>query len=410
MAGIGIVGAGISGLTLALRLQRLGVRSTLYCEDDAEGMRAARLPNTVARMGHTQARERELGSEHYRDPGCLMRTAGLSIKGDPPIEFTAHVSEPFHAVDFRLLLPALMDDYAARGGEIHVAGTAPDAAQVDRWSRGHELMVVAAGRRSVAELFPRDPGRSPFDRPQRVLTAGLYHGLDLGPVFSYNISGGAGEIFRVPMMTRAGVVSAVLVEAVPGGPLEPLSRTPWKEVPDTLLALLREHAPRLAERVDPAAFELLGPRDLLQGAVTPTVREPVAELPSGRIALAVGDAWITNDPITGQGANLGSACAWVAADAIAAGGPYDAAFGRATAERMWEAAAPVTDWTNSFLRPPPEHVIRLLVTAVTRQDVADLVLSLFSDPPFAWALLSDPDEVARIVDGGGPRLYDRVNL
>ncbi|MGP4099215.1 hypothetical protein [Nonomuraea sp. KM90] len=46
--------------------------------------------------------------------------------------------------------------------------------------------------------------------------------------------------------------------------------------------------------------------------------------------------------------------------------------------------------------------------ATTRQDLADLVVSLFSDPAFAWGLLSDPAEVARIVDGDGRRLYDRV--
>ncbi|MEV4109146.1 styrene monooxygenase/indole monooxygenase family protein [Nonomuraea sp. NPDC049695] len=396
MAGIGIVGAGISGLTLALRLQQLGIDATLYVEADADAMRSGRLPNTVSRMGHTLARERELGIGHYRDPRCLMGSARLSIKGDPPLEFVGRISEPFHAVDFRLLLPAYLDDFTGRGGEVVVTGAAPDAAQVDRWSREHELMVVAAGRRSVAELFPRDPARSPFDRPQRVLTAGLYGGLDLGPMFSYNISPGCGEILRMPMMTRQGVASAVLVEAVPGGPLEPISRLPAAEVAAELARLLPRHAPRLAERADPG-LELLGEHDLLRGAVPPVVRQAVAELPGGRIALAVGDAWITSDPLTGQGANLGSACAWIAADAIAAGGPYDTAFGHATAERMWAAAAPVTHWTNSFLRPPAEHVLTLLLAAASRQDVADLVLELFADPAYAWAVFSSPEEVARIV-------------
>ncbi|MCF6469556.1 monooxygenase [Nonomuraea sp. MG754425] len=409
MTGIGIVGAGISGLVLALRLQQLGVGATLYSEHDPDGLRGGRLPNTVGRAGHTQARERELGSEHFRDPGAIMPSASLSIKGDPPLEFTGSFGEPFHAVDFRLLVPALMDDFAGRGGEIVVTGTPPDAARIDRWSRRHELMVVTAGRRSVAELFPRDPGRCPYDRPQRLLAAGLYRGLDgMGRTFSFNISGGVGEIFRAPFVTREGVASALILEAVPGGPLEPVTRMPWDEVPAALLALFREHTPRLAEAVDAAAFELLGPDDLLQGAITPTVRRPVAELPSGRIALAVGDAWIVNDPITGQGANLGSACAWIAADAIAAGGPYDAAFGRATAERMWEVGGPVTNWTNAFLQPPAEHVMRLMAAATTRQDIADVMAGLFSDPRSAWALLSSPEAVARIVDGGEERLYDRV--
>ncbi|NUR87964.1 MAG: NAD(P)-binding protein, partial [Nonomuraea sp.] len=226
MAGIGIVGAGISGLTLALRLQQLGVEATLYSEADAAALGRGRLPNTVGRMRRTQARERELGSVHYRDPGCLMNTARLSIKGDPPLEFTAHVEEPFHAVDFRLLLPAFMDDFTRRGGRVVVSGEPPDAVQVDRWSRGHELMVVAAGRRSVRELFPRDPARSPYEGPQRILAAGLFLGVGLGRLFSYNISPGCGEIFRMPMMTREGVVSGVLVEAVPGGPLEAVTRLP----------------------------------------------------------------------------------------------------------------------------------------------------------------------------------------
>ncbi|MEV4392392.1 styrene monooxygenase/indole monooxygenase family protein [Nonomuraea sp. NPDC049607] len=182
MTGVGIVGAGISGLTLALRLQQLGVPTTLYSEGDAEDLGRGRLPNTVGRM----ARERELGSLHFLDPGCLLTAGRLSIKGDP--------------------LP-------------------PDAGQVDRWSRGHELMVVATGRRSVRALFPRDPARSPYLAPQRVLAAGLFRGFDPGPAFGFNISPGCGEILSMAMMTRAGVRGGVLVEAIPGGPLEVLGRT-----------------------------------------------------------------------------------------------------------------------------------------------------------------------------------------
>ncbi|MEU5860508.1 styrene monooxygenase/indole monooxygenase family protein [Nonomuraea sp. NPDC047529] len=236
MTGVGIVGAGISGLTLALRLQQLGVPTTLYSEGDAEDLGRGRLPNTVGRMARAQARERELGSLHFLDPGCLLTAGRLSIKGDPPLEFTARVAEPFHAVDFRVLLPALMDDYTSRGGHLVVDPLQPDAGQVDRWSRGHELMVVATGRRSVRELFPRDPARSPYLAPQRVLAAGLFRGFDPGPAFGFNISPGCGEILSMAMMTRAGVRGGVLVEAIPGGPLEVLARVPVHEFAEALLA------------------------------------------------------------------------------------------------------------------------------------------------------------------------------
>ncbi|NUR92631.1 MAG: hypothetical protein HOY71_51890 [Nonomuraea sp.] len=387
MTTVGIVGSGISGLTLALRLQQLGVEATLYAEDPGP-----RLPNTVARFVRTLAREKELGSLHFTEPGCLMTSATLSVKD--VLEFTGYVDEPFHAVDFRLLLPALRADFAARGGRVVDVADSPGAAEVDAWSAAHELMVVAAGRRSVAELFPRDPSRSPYGGPQRKLLAGLYTGVDFGKTFSFNVSFGAGEILRWPMLTRHGIVSSILVEAVPGGPLEPVTR------PDgpPLLALLDEHAPLLAERVDRSAVGLTGPDDVLRGALTPTVRAAVAELPSGRIAVAIGDAWITNDPLMGQGANLGSTCAWIAAESIARGGPYGLAFGRALERDMWRAAEPVVNWTNAFLRRPPDHMLELFLAAVVRQDLADLAISMFGDPVLAWELTSSRE---RVIDAIG---------
>ncbi|MEV7964903.1 styrene monooxygenase/indole monooxygenase family protein [Sphaerisporangium sp. NPDC088356] len=393
---IGVVGAGISGLTLALRLRQLGVDVTLYTEKTADELRGGRLPNTVARMGRTRDRERALGSEHFADAESLSKTARISIKGEPPLEFEGTIEKPFHAADFRLLLPAFLDDYTSRGGRLVVTEPSPGAADVERWSADHELIVVAAGRRSVAELFPRDEARSPYDRPQRSLLAGLYTGITPAG-FSYNVSPGCGEIFQMPMRTRDGMAGGMLVEAVPGGPLEPITRMSYQDDPRafirTLQGVLAEHAPRIAERVDPGSFDLLGPDDMLQGAVTPMVRNPVAKLATGRIALAVGDAWITNDPITGQGANLGSHCAWVAAEAIAAGGPYDVRFAESVAAEMWKVAGPVTEWANAFLQPPAEHVLKLFIGAAMDRGLADHFINLFSDPVAAWSLFSDPAEV-----------------
>ncbi|MFC4591484.1 styrene monooxygenase/indole monooxygenase family protein [Sphaerisporangium corydalis] len=399
-SGIGVVGTGISGLTLALRLRQLGVDVTLYTEKTADQMRGGRLPNTVARMWRTRERERTMGCEHFAVEGSFATTAKISLKGAPPLEFRGVLDEPFHAVDFRLLLPALLDDYTSRGGRLVVTEPSPGAAEVEKWSAAHELIVVAAGRRSVAELFPRDETRSPHVAPQRSLLAGLYTGVTLAG-FSYNVSPGCGEIFQMPMWTREGLAAGMMVEAVPGGPLEPVTRLSYRDDPRgfvrTLLDTLTEHAPRIAERVDPGSFAPLGPDDLLQGAVTPVVRTPVAKLSTGRIALAVGDAWITNDPVTGQGANLGSHCAWVAAEAIAQGGPYDETFAMSVAEEMWKMAGPVTEWANAFLQPPPEHVLRLLIGAATDQYLADHFVNMFADPIYAWSILSDPEKTESLL-------------
>ena len=67
MTTIGITGAGYSGLTLALRLQQLGIDTTVYVEATPDAMRSGRLPNTVGRFGTTVARERSLGIDD--DPG-----------------------------------------------------------------------------------------------------------------------------------------------------------------------------------------------------------------------------------------------------------------------------------------------------------------------------------------------------
>jgi hypothetical protein len=192
-------------------------------------------------------------------------------------------------------------------------------------------------------------------------------------------------------------------EAVPGGPLELLTHLPCDDLQGftrTVESLLAEHAPRVAERIDTLA--LLGPDDLLQGALTPVVRQPWAVLPTGRIALAIGDAWITNDPITGQGANLGSHCAWVTADAIVAGGPYDESFAQRLGAKMWKFAGPVTEWTNASLQPPPDHVLAFLAAAAHDQKLADLFFNLFNDPVRLWAILSDPDRTQMLVDAHAP--------
>jgi 2-polyprenyl-6-methoxyphenol hydroxylase-like FAD-dependent oxidoreductase len=116
-------------------------------------------------------------------------------------------------------------------------------------------------------------------------------------------------------------------------------------------------------------------------------------LDNGTYAIAIGEAWVINDPLTGQGANLGSACAFLLADAIRSGPPFDEHFCRTAEATIWAAARSVTEWTKLSVQPPPPHVIDLLEIAATDERVAHAFLNNFNDPTAMWDSVATPEHV-----------------
>jgi hypothetical protein len=399
MNGIGIVGSGIAGLQLGLYLQQHGIPATIYSDRTPEQIRAGRLPNSVARFEHTRARDRQLGVDHWDAPDFGINCVHFFLASEPPLVFRGDLKRPGSFVDMRIYLGRLLEDFAARGGQVEVG--ALDAADVARLAASHDLMVVASGRGSLTELFPRLPDRSPYTRPQRRLMSGLFRGVTMTEPLgvSFNISPGHGEVFQAPFFSFAGHVSSILVEAIPGSALERITDLRYDDDPaafeTALLDLLREHAPRVYERIDRAAFGLTGPLDLLQGAITPTVRRGYTRLANGSYALAIGDVHVLNDPILGQGANAASHAAWVTGDAIDSvarqAGPFDEAFCRAVEDRIWAYSRPVTEWTNAALHPPPPHVLEVFQAAARSKAIADEVIDNFNAPARNWAIFESPE-------------------
>lgn len=399
---IGVVGAGISGLQLALRLQQLGVPVVLYSEQDADGLASGRPRNFPARFAPTQEREEELGVMAWRFPDAQVHHWSVTVGGgDECLHFEADLRPPSSVVDFRIYLPHLFRTFLARGGEAVVGPIDPDSV-----ARRSDLVVVADAGRALRGLFARDDARSAHDGPQRILCSGLYrgiherhpHGLDLVMV------PGAGEIFRIPFLSRDGRTDILAFEAVPGGPLEETAFLDADGDPvgyhRRILELLAVHAAEIRDTVDAEAFELAGPGEVAQGGVTPVVRRGHTQLADGTCALAVGDAWITNDPLTAQGANLGSWCAFALAGEIATtDGPLDAEFCHATSELLWEHAKQVVDWSTAFLAPPPPHVVRVLAGAAADRRVADAFVGNFGDPVAMWRSLRDPAGADLFLDG-----------
>ena len=390
MGGIGIVGTGISGLQLALYLQSAGIDTTIYSPRSAAEHRTGRLPNCVVRWNPTLERERQLGVFHWESNA--VDALSFRVAGNPPLEFCGRLSQSANTTDFRLYLPALLDDYERRGGRVVVGPVEPGG--LAGLALQHELIVVAAGRDGFGGVFPRDPARSPHQSPPRHIIAGLYHGIAWPePVgIDFTLVPAAGEILQIPFHSFDGPITALAVNAVPGGPLDGFSGLSYEEDPAAfeaaLVGLLETFAPSVRARIDRAGFGLTRPDDLLQGRLVPVVREAWAPLGGGRHAVAIGDAWILNDPVAAQGANLGSRCAFLLGEAITEGGPFDAPFCRQIEARLWEAAEAPTVVSNALLEPPSQQVIDVLLRASGDQATADRVVSGFGDPEDMLSMLA----------------------
>jgi 2-polyprenyl-6-methoxyphenol hydroxylase-like FAD-dependent oxidoreductase len=390
---IGIVGSGVSGLHLGLFLRAHDVPVTMYTDKDPDALRAGKLLNTVAHHHHTLERERALGVHHWDADEYGYVCHHHCVGGE--LRFRGDFEHPSSAIDYRVYLPRLMEDFQERGGELVIMASV-GVDDVERLSRRHDLMVIAAGRGGIGELFARRDDKSPYDRPQRRLSAGIYNGIAYsGPKgVGVHFAPGHGELLELPIYSHDGFATALLFENVPGGALEPLVDIRYGDDPAAydrlVLAALREHYPMAAERVDADAFGLWSGRDLLQGALTPIVREDYARLGSGRYALAMGDSHTVVDPMMGQGANSASYSAWTIGEAIVADHVYDERFCQRVARRREGFVHGVSDWTNLMLNPPP-HVLEFIGAMAQDKALCDEFTSNFNDPERQVDILGTPE-------------------
>ncbi|MFJ6748171.1 MULTISPECIES: styrene monooxygenase/indole monooxygenase family protein [unclassified Streptomyces] len=400
---IGIVGTGISGLHLALRLQQFGIEATLYTAQEPDGIRQGPPLNFVTRFDSTREREKALGITEWASSAYDNASMQMHIEGPGGLSFGGRLPRPASSVDFRMYLASLLEEYGKRGGKV-VHRAVADRTQLTELGAGHSLLVVAAGRGALMETFPRVPARSPYVSAPRQLAGGLFHGVRPSdpPGMTMHMVPGAGEIHAPAYHSFGGRLSAVLIEALPDGPFSAVTGGDYRGDSDRfakdVLALITRHAPALRERVDEREFALARPVDMLQGAVLPVVRSGWAELSDGTFALAIGDAWIANDPLTAQGANLGSKVAFQLADALRArGGAYGEQFCRVVSERMWATARPVVDWTNMFIGEPPPQMGALLAAAAADQRVADAFIANLDRPDDMWHSICRPENTDEFI-------------
>jgi 2-polyprenyl-6-methoxyphenol hydroxylase-like FAD-dependent oxidoreductase len=394
---IGIVGAGIAGLHLALYLQKHGVDATLITDRAPEDYRSLRLLNTVAHHHVTIAREDYLGVNHWKDPKDHYYYHDHAFNFPEPIKFRGYFSKASRAVDYRIYLPELMEDFQRRGGKIEYRRI--EESDIGPLVARFDLLVVAAGKGPLGQLFAYRPELTPYSQPQRRLCVGLYTGVrQPDPMnVTLSVSPGHGEMIVIPTITFDGVANALLMENVPGGDMEELATISYEKDRQhflrVLLDKLEKHHPTTYDRIDTARFDLAQPTDLLQGGIVPTVRNTVVEFDGGKCALALGDVHSVVDPMMGQGANVASYAAFVVGEEIVNSDVLDARFCEKVDLKRQDRVLAASRWTNLMLQPPSEALGMLIGAMSQNRPLADEFTENFNYPDHQWDRVSSPERI-----------------
>lgn len=402
---ITIVGAGQSGLQLALGLLGRGYQVRLVSNRTPDDIRASRVASSQC-MFHTPLQyEAEVGADLWPDAprveGVGLTVPHPELAGEKAFAWTGVLDAPAQSVDQRVKFPALIELFAARGGELVFEDAGID--ELERYTAEDDLVLVAAGKGEIARLFERDAERSTFDTPQRALALTYVHGLtpdaDI-PKVAFNLIPGVGEYFVFPALTLSGPCHIMVFEGLPGGPMDRFAGAgSAAEHLEISKDILKTFVPWEAQRA--AGAELTDDLGVLQGRFAPTIRKPLVTLPSGRTVLGMADVVVLNDPITGQGSNNASRCAHSYLDSIVARGDaaFDDAWKQGVFETYWRIAEPVATWTNALLMPPPPHVLNVMGAASQFQPIADRFANGFDDPADFGSWFLDPEGSERYVAG-----------
>jgi 2-polyprenyl-6-methoxyphenol hydroxylase-like FAD-dependent oxidoreductase len=377
---IAIVGAGQAGLQLGFALLEEGYGVTMVTDKPAQEIAASQLWGTPALFWRGQEFERALGIDFWDGEVFPNKRVEIDIRGEQGERQVTIAGEFTHGaaklVDLRLKYPKWLAEFSHRGGNVVIGRV--DIAGLDALAAEHDLLFIATGR-SGGSLFERDTERSIWPNALRRLRAVVLAGPEVHH-WSFSFIPGVGEVCAAPGLGLGGrPAHAILLWATQGGPIDFPDGLDGPQVLAGLKAALRAYKQDHYDKI--ADSELLDGKSWLAGAVAPTVRKPVARLPSGRFAVALGDVLITVDPITGQGLNNAAYAADLFGRRIVAHGdqPFDEAWAEATADEFWDFARHSYLLQRSLLEPP-EYQGAVFPAAAQHRGLANELIGTFPDP------------------------------
>jgi 2-polyprenyl-6-methoxyphenol hydroxylase-like FAD-dependent oxidoreductase len=431
MRKIAIVGSGITGLVAAHGLLKAGYAVTVYSDRTAdEWLNTSRPSGTAARFDLALSYERELGLNFWDDVTPFGEGVYLTYcpaLHNPLITLKGRFRKPFQAVDVRLQSARWMVEFERRGGQLVIGRIGPN--DLETLATNHDLVIVAAGRADLCQMFARDDERSVYDSAQRqlamvVATGGpaRFAGVPMLPV-RFDFLGTDGELFIVPYVHKdAGASWNILVEAKPGSRLD---RFRDLKSGESVLAAVKAAVNELFPWDEPFVrnMQLADRNGWLTGQVIPTIRRPSAVLPSGKAIAALGDTAISYDPIAAQGANSGVKQARALVHRVVARGAeaFDRPWIDETFELFYESHAQhAYRFSNLLLEPITAPGRELLIAQYGSdgradnvsgpQRVANAFVENFNDPRLLTPVFNDMPAARAVISGntGGRWLWNGI--
>ena len=229
----------------------------------------------------------------------------------------------------------------------------------------------------------------------------------------FELLGTDGEMFFVPYFHRdVGPSWNIVIEAQPGSRIDRFGDAKSGE---EVLAIAKDVVRHLFPWSDSwmQTMKLADPMGWLTGRITPTVRKPVAQLPSGRVVASLGDTAISYDPIAAQGANSGVKQARHMVESIVARTSagvrsFDSAWITETFDTFWnEHARWACTFNNVFLERLTAPGQELLIAQYGsdgeatnesgRQRIADAFFANFCDPRDLTPAFADISEARAFI-------------
>ena len=416
---IAIIGGGQAGLLLGVGLLDQGHQVSIYTNRDGASFWNGKVMSSQFIFDPKLQVERDWKMNQW-EAQC-PNTDGISFvipnpdgSGTKAIHWHAALHKPGQAVDQRLKYPGWMDEFVRRGGKLHIVDVG--VAEMEDLAGTHDLVLLAGGKGEVVKLLSTNAERSPMKESMRKLALTYVTGMkrhDYMECVNFNLIPGVGEYFCFPSLTVDGpygsgktkVCDIMVLEGVNGGPMDR-----WHECKDAAdhlqmsLDILKQFLPWEYERSKDC--QLTDDNGILAGRITPTVRNPVLTLPSGRKVMGLGDAVIVNDPVTGQGSNNATWGAKHYFEAIMARGsqPFDEAWMNRTFDDLYNGyAEKVVRWTNSLLFPPPEYIVNMMGAAQGIPALASRLANGFNDPTDYAEYWFDPAANQRAIEAAAQK-------